>query len=766
MKRKKKESGRVCCKGQDKEGSAPLGGEGGAARPPSKAAHPAGGEAYRSDGYRYVRPHGYEIKRKAVQLYVEEGLSAELVSSELGISRGCVFEWVRQYRESGENGLKPKPYGVRTLNKLSAVKEKITAIKRLNPHFGVKRISQVLRRIFFLKAAPETVRQHLKKTQVVTPKAKARKKPKAPERRFEASTPNQMWQGDITYYRILGATAYIIGFVDDNSRYVTGLGVYRSQPGEYVVDVYREAVAQFGVPREMLTDNGRQYASWRGKTKFQKELAKDHVHHIRSRPQHPQTLGKIERFWQTLKNEFLERARFETFEEARERIAYWVKYYNHKRPHQSLEGLTPADRFFSIQKEVKEAIERQMAANVEELALRGRPVEPFYMVGRVGKKSVVIETDKKRVSVRVDGHEMEDGEAMEYEMGGDNETGTIGLDGREKEAEADIQCAGKKPGGAGTVERAAERIGADERNEGCLGSVERVGETSAHGDAYGAGSDVATAGREGNAPAGAGGETHGKDTETGAGEGSAGGGVKEGQKHEDIGTGQVCGGGKMPCGAGGVDGTEERIGTLQGTGDKPIPSFPVAGSCDVGYVGCLGTARSEGGEGRVSTAGAGQAAAGTESAHEGIAGRGTERAFAIGAGEEESAGGIPRCCRSFLNKEVNGLERGTGGENGRTAEGDPGTSGGAEDSHGIGDRTGDKQEDVLRVAGTGDGSHALCVDGPAWRASAESCGRREGTVEDGSEGAGEGEAGSGGSVEDPGGSPADFGKTASEGIGA
>ena len=57
------------------------------------------------------------------------------------------------------------------------------------------------------------------------------------------------------------------------------------------------------------------------------------------------TLGKIERFWKTIWEEFLERARFETFEEAVERIGYWVQYNNHRRPHQGIEGLGPADRY-------------------------------------------------------------------------------------------------------------------------------------------------------------------------------------------------------------------------------------------------------------------------------------------------------------------------------------------------------------------------------------------------------------------------------------
>ena len=65
-------------------------------------------------------------------------------------------------------------------------------------------------------------------------------------------------------------------------------------------------------------------------------------------PHHPMTLGKIERFWKTIWEDFLVRAQFDSFEQARERVRLWVKYYNHKRPHQGLEGMCPADRFFAI----------------------------------------------------------------------------------------------------------------------------------------------------------------------------------------------------------------------------------------------------------------------------------------------------------------------------------------------------------------------------------------------------------------------------------
>ena len=167
---------------------------------------------------------------------------------------------------------------------------------------------------------------------------KAEKNPAKP-RFFERARPNQLWQSDILTIRLGGHNAYLIGFIDDYSRYITALGVYRSQTAEHVLETYRRAVADYGVPKEVLTDNGRQYTNWRGKTRFEQELEKDRVRHIRSRPHHPMTLGKIERFWKSLLVEFLQRAQFGSFEEAVERTALWVKYYNHKRPHQGIGGL-------------------------------------------------------------------------------------------------------------------------------------------------------------------------------------------------------------------------------------------------------------------------------------------------------------------------------------------------------------------------------------------------------------------------------------------
>ena len=127
------------------------------------------------------------------------------------------------------------------------------------------------------------------------------------------------------------------------------------------------------------------------------------------------TLGKIERFWKSILGEFLQRAQFDSFDDAVARYALWVQYYNDKRPHQGIGGLCPADRFFEIQHALKRTLERGIEDNALELALRGRPVDPFYMVGRMGGQSVLIRAEKGRVKMLVDGEVPESDKELVYD---------------------------------------------------------------------------------------------------------------------------------------------------------------------------------------------------------------------------------------------------------------------------------------------------------------------------------------------------------------
>ena len=352
--------------------------------------------------WRSAAPYSHEFRLKVARLYVEDGYPAKQIASQFGISDYSVYRWGQIYRLHGQQGLADQPRKVTGSKLPEAVSQSIVDLKRQNPGYGARRITDILKRFFLVRTSTSSVQRTLHEKGLSQPVKHKRQKNPAKPRFFERARPNQMWQSDIMTFRLAGKNAYLIGYIDDYSRYITGLGFYRSQTAENVIETYRRAVGEYGVPKEMLTDNGRQYTNWRGSTRFEKELVKDRVKHIRSRPHHPMTLGKIERFWQSILSEFLQRAQFTSYEDAESRIAFWVKYYNYKRPHQGIGGLCPADRFFEIDAALKKTLEKGVEENALELALRGQPRDPFYMVGRMGDQSVVIRAEKGRVKMLLD----------------------------------------------------------------------------------------------------------------------------------------------------------------------------------------------------------------------------------------------------------------------------------------------------------------------------------------------------------------------------
>jgi len=660
--------------------SAPLGGEGGAARRGNRAGY------CRKNGAAYTRRYPFEIRLKAVKLYLEEQMPSALVAQEVGVPAGTIFYWIQNYRKHGEAGLRDTTNYYRRSNGPDALTEKITALKKNNPHFGGKRISQILRRIFLLKASPETVRKRLKKAGLGTPAKKARKPPKPKIQFFERTAPNETWQSDITTVRILGQNAYIIGFIDDYSRYIVGHGLFRSQTADRVMELYRNAAATYGIPKEMLTDNGRQYASWRGTSKFGKELRRDKVHHIRSQPHHPQTLGKIERFWKSLKEEYLDRARFDTFEEAQERLTFWVKYYNYKRPHQGIGGVCPADRYFSVQKELRQVIERGVEENVEELALRGVPAKPFYMVGQMGDQSVVLRTEKGKLKMMVGGAE---GKEVVYDIGKGSDEG--GRDGDEDKAGLeDVQRQREMPGGVvGMVGPAIAGLAVQGDGDE-LGRVVRMGEDGVGGDPAGVGPGM-EAGQQRR-------DTTGKADRGVAGEGGSGGGGADraelkGGGHDDRKI-DVEGGREVPCGTGAMDGTPEGCGDSEGTGSELESVEAMAGAGDGRHARLPGAAVAQSG-----FDGSGVGEHGEETAGAKIETAGDWQPVTTGpevdkaAGDEGPGAGL---VRKGVNEDFGRVQsQGPGDRHG----GHPGP-GEVDDGDGSGGAPGDEPEDLLQVGET------------------------------------------------------------------
>lgn len=460
---------------------------------------PRGGRRARPRSVRY----SHEFKLRAVKLHLEEGYSQPLICQEMGMGESTLADWVRVYRERGGDGLRPVPPpggGGGTGRLHGPVVAKILELKRQNPWWGVRRIAGVLRRMFLLRASPEAVRARLHAAGLMgkAPAARARRNMTRP-RFFERATPNQMWQSDIFTFRLGGRYAYLIGFMDDYSRFMVGADLFRSPTAQAVIEVYRVAIGEYQPPREMLTDNGRQYTTWRGTSRFEAELRKDGVIHIKSRPQHPMTLGKIERFWETIWRDFLTRAQFESFESARERIKLWVKYYNHRRPHQGIGGLCPADRYFEIQGELRKTIEAGIKENLLEMALRGQPKAPFYMVGRMEGQSVVLRAEKGKLKLSVEGEDGSDGKELEYDLtkttdnneGGNRDERDKATQGGEgapaADAGADIQRAGEGAGGVGGLDREGQAGGGLPADGGQLDHIQPLAEPGDGGHAPGAG---------------------------------------------------------------------------------------------------------------------------------------------------------------------------------------------------------------------------------------------------------------------------------------
>lgn len=422
-------------------------------------------------------------KLKAVRLYQEEGFSLALVCQELNLSKSSLEHWLQAYRLGGEAGLQPPPRQERRPKLPPAISEKIRELKTAHPTFGIKRISQLLRRWFFLPASPETVRQHLHAAELMPETTPTKKRNLTRPRFFERATPNQMWQTDIFTFRLGGRYAYLIAFMDDYSRFIVGADLFRSPTAAAVIEVYRVAVGEFQPPKEMLTDNGRQYTTWRGVSRFEAELKKDRVAHFKSRPQHPMTLGKVERFWSTIWQDFLVRAQFDSFDAARERIKLWIKYYNHKRPHQGIEGLCPADRFFEIQSQLRSTIEQGIQENLLELALRGKPQAPFYMVGRMDGQSVVLRAEKGKLKLSVS----DQNNLPEQELTYDLHQEPHGQDGtQETNSHLTPQCPGQSPGSAGGVDGTLQAGGSLPPVEHQLGHLQPVAAAGDGGHAPGA----------------------------------------------------------------------------------------------------------------------------------------------------------------------------------------------------------------------------------------------------------------------------------------
>jgi transposase InsO family protein/transposase-like protein len=341
-------------------------------------------------GYRHH--HTPELKLRIVMEALEGKVPARQLARVFGVHPHSVYVWMKEYRAKGEAGLGLKKPGPAKHGPISdARRDAVVATKEAFPHFGARKIADSLRRFEAMGVSESQVRRILHEQGLLPEKAPEVERGPPPERRFERAEPNQLWQSDIFSFLLRRhQRVYLTAFMDDHSRFIVSHVLAHHQKGSLTVEALERAVADYGVPREVLTDNGRQYTAWRGTTAFEELLRQYGIRHIKSRPQHPMTLGKVERFWKTLWDEFLSRTVFADFADCERRLALFIQAYNFKRPHQGLEGLVPADRFFRAATHVREAIEKGVANNALRMSLQQPTQKPFYLVGRLGDRDVSI----------------------------------------------------------------------------------------------------------------------------------------------------------------------------------------------------------------------------------------------------------------------------------------------------------------------------------------------------------------------------------------
>jgi transposase InsO family protein len=317
----------------------------------------------------------------------------------VGISLHTLRAWKARFAEFGPAGLDDKPMGRPMGSRLSeATKRAILMMKEEHKDWGQDRIAAMLLRAQGFSASASAIGHFLMEAGYVA--APDPSKPHAQEpKRFERARANQLWQTDLFTFVLKreNRRVHLVGFLDDYSRFLVGYGLHATASGALVREALLAAVANFGAPEEVLTDNGTQYVTWRGKSEFTKVLEQRGIKQIVATPRHPETLGKVERFWGTLWRECVEMAVFRGLDDARRRIGLFIDHYNFQRPHSGIGGLVPADRFFAAAPQVLQTLKERVAKNSAELARDGMPRKPFYLTGRIGDQSISLHAEGEKV---------------------------------------------------------------------------------------------------------------------------------------------------------------------------------------------------------------------------------------------------------------------------------------------------------------------------------------------------------------------------------
>lgn len=287
------------------------------------------------------------LREEFVQLALQEGVNRRQLCLRYGISPQTGYKWLARYAAEGKAGLSDRSR--RPLNSPGRsdpqVEEAVLALRRTHPAWGGRKISRRLETLGSAVIAPSTVTNILHRHGLIGPTAG---EPKGWER-FEHDSPNALWQADFKgHFETLRGRCHPLTVLDDHSRFNLVLQACSDTKGETVRAHLETAFRRYGLPLRMNFDNG---SPW-GTPKQPGELSTLAVWLIRlgirlsfSRPYHPQTNGKEERFHRSLKAEVLNGRQFEHLDHAQTAFDHWRPIYNTERPHDALQMETPISRY-------------------------------------------------------------------------------------------------------------------------------------------------------------------------------------------------------------------------------------------------------------------------------------------------------------------------------------------------------------------------------------------------------------------------------------
>jgi len=295
-----------------------------------------------------------EMATYLVTAVLVEGRGVREVAQAHGVSKTWLYELLARYRQEGEAGLVPRSKRPRhSPTKIAErFEDEIVRVRKELVASGFDAGAETIR-VHLLRAhrrspvpSVATIWRLLKARGFVAPEP--HKRPKSSYRRFMAELPNERWQMDITHVTLAaGAEVEVLNVIDDHSRLCVASVARRVFRAIDVVTAFHKAAAQYGLPASVLSDNGAVFtaAARHGVCVMESELLSLGITFKHSRPYHPQTCGKVERFHQTMKKHLAAQRAARSVPALQTQLDGFVAYYNTVRPHRALGRKTPAAAF-------------------------------------------------------------------------------------------------------------------------------------------------------------------------------------------------------------------------------------------------------------------------------------------------------------------------------------------------------------------------------------------------------------------------------------